>query len=137
MPSRRQWWKESVHEFFSVLSNPFTYSPRKNPEIVFGFLWGLPIPIFTFAIHMYAAGLSCHFGTCTQILWRNPAYIVFILHPLLFAVVFGALGTMRARREGRIRQLLDAEKRHGEELCRANTRLQELDQLKSEFLANV
>ena len=64
MPSRWQWWKESVHEFFSVLSNPFTYSPRKNPEIAFGLLWGLPVPIFAFGIHTYACGLNFQFNTC-------------------------------------------------------------------------
>ncbi|HYG75031.1 MAG TPA: HAMP domain-containing sensor histidine kinase [Planctomycetota bacterium] len=137
IPSRRQRWRESIHEFLHVLRDPFTYAPRKNPEVVFGFLWGLPIPVFAIGIHLHAAGLNCDLNVCLAILRSNPGYIVFLLHPFLFAMLFGALGTMRAHREAHIRKLLEDEIHRTEELCEANTRLQELDKMKSEFIANV
>src|SRR6185295_15999042 len=57
--------------------------------------------------------------------------------PVLFAVVFGALGTMREHRESHIRTLLAEAKQHCHELGKTNARLIELDRYKSEFLANV
>jgi signal transduction histidine kinase len=124
-------------EFLRALGDGFTYVPWRNPEVLFGFLWGLPIPVFTVAIHLHAAGLAFSAGNCAAVIAQNPSYIFFLAHPLLFAVIFGALGTMRSRRDQHIQSLLTELEVHCDELCNANTRLTELDRLKSEFLANV
>ena len=92
----------AITEFFVALKNPFTYSPRQNHEVVFGFLWGLPVPFFALFIHAYATGTSFGVGSLWQIASAHPVYIAFFLHPLLFATIFGALGTMRAHRERQI-----------------------------------
>lgn len=128
---------QAMAEFFGALGNPLTYSPRRNHEVVFGFLWGMPVPFFALLIHAYASGCSLNAASLCQVALHNPLYIYFFLHPLLFAAIFGALGTMRAHREQRIQFLLKQVNTHCEELTRANCRLEELDRLKSEFLANV
>lgn len=126
-----------VLEFLRALLSRHTYSPHRNPETVFGFLWGLPIPIFAFAIHMYATGSDWHFQACLNIVRDTPLYLIFVAHPLLFAVIFGAHGTMRSRRDMQINALIADLNLHCEQLCSANEKLTEVDRLKSEFLANV
>jgi len=124
-------------EFMTALRNPLTYSPLKNTEVIFGFLWGLPIPFFVVLIHAYAAGLPWTPAALWDVDVKNPLYIFFFFHPVLFAAIFGALGTMRVHREQRIQALLLQVETHCDELEQANHRLEELDRLKSEFLANV
>jgi signal transduction histidine kinase len=127
----------SVAEFFMALRNPFTYSIVRNHDVAFGLLWGLPIPVFALLIHAYASGQPLTPASLLNIAMSHPFHLVFIFHPLLFAVVFGALGTMRAIREARIESLLSDVRTHCDELARANSKLKELDRMKSEFLANV
>jgi signal transduction histidine kinase len=125
-----------ISEFVSALADPYTYSPR-NPDVFFGLLWGLPIPFVTMTIHVYAAGMPIEPASFAAVLAAYPAYLIFAAHPLLFAIIFGALGTKICRRDERISQLLQEEVGRGRELAEANSRLTELDRLKSEFLANV
>ena len=127
---------ETIQEFLGALLQRQTYSPR-NLDALFGFLWGLPIPFFTLMIHAHAAGLPCNPGTLETVLRENPAYVLLMLHPLLFAVLFGALGTMRANRDQRIHKLLESEISRSSQLAQMNARLTEVDRLKTEFLANV
>ena len=126
-----------VCEFLGALLNRHTYSPHRNPETLFGFLWGLPIPIFAFAIHLYATGADWNLQTCLNVVRDNPLYLIFVAHPLLFSVIFGALGTMRVQRDVQINALITDLKQHCEQLCSANEKLTQVDRLKSEFLANV
>ena len=126
-----------VVEFLRALLAPHTYSPHKNIETLFGFLWGLPIPVFAFAIHMYATGSPCTIQACVEIVRDNPLYLIFVAHPFLFAVIFGALGTMRAQRDFQIDALIADLEQHCEQLFSANEKLTVVDRLKSEFLANV
>jgi len=126
-----------VQDFLSALTARLTYSPRKNPDVLFGFLWGIPIPFFALIIHAHALRSNFDLAFCLSIVQANPIYLAFVLHPFIFAVVFGALGTMRADREHHIRELLAQSVWQREKLEKANVRLNELDRLKSEFLANV
>lgn len=91
---------EVVREFFHALRERHTYSPR-NLYAVFGFLWGLPIPFFALLV-----GRSLPWAV----------HVLFFAHPLLFAVIFGAMGTVRRHK---------------------NEQLKALDQLKAEFVSNV
>ncbi|HYF49851.1 MAG TPA: HAMP domain-containing sensor histidine kinase [Planctomycetota bacterium] len=123
-------------EFLRALGDPYTYWPG-NPDFVFGFLWGIPIPVVTMTVHLYAANIAISPAAYTNLLQTYPLYFIFVLHPLLFAIIFGALGTKICRRDERISELLSVEEQRNRELCEANARLTEVDRLKSEFLANV
>lgn len=69
-----------VRAYLGAFRRGFTYDPRRNLYLWFGFLWGLPIPVF--ALLLDARGPLLQHG-------------FFVLHPLLFALVFGAMGTVR------------------------------------------
>jgi signal transduction histidine kinase len=118
-----------VREFLSALGDGRTY---RNPYTLFGLLWGLPIPVFSVAVQLWASGQAFTAG-----LLAHPVQLLFLLHPPLFAVVFGAMGTIRHRKDARIASLLEETERHLKELAAANERLKELDQLKAQFMANV
>lgn len=113
-----------VREFLAALGARYTFSLRRNPYALFGFLWGLPIPLFSIGLGAGSSGS-----------W--PAQAAFALHPFLFAVLFGAWGTIRRAKDRRIAQLVGELRRHVEELRGAHAKLQELDRLKAQFLANV
>jgi sigma-B regulation protein RsbU (phosphoserine phosphatase) len=89
-------------EFFHALSDRYTYDLRRNHYIVFGIGWGLPIPLFSLGIHLYAQRMSWTLGETWSILSDHPVHLFFLLHPLFFGVVFGALGTLRRVRDLRI-----------------------------------
>ena len=89
------------------------------------------------AVHVGAAQMPISFQSIVAIVESNPIYFFFLAHPLMFAVIFGALGTMRANRDARIRALMASLEKQNAELQQTNARLGELDRLKSEFLANV
>lgn len=137
MNTKRSSASALVVEFLRAFLNPHTYSPHKNPETIFGFLWGLPIPIFAFAIHLHGAGSDCTLQSCLDVFREHPLYFIFVAHPLFFSVIFGAHGSMRARRDAQIKALITDLEQHCEQLCNANEKLTVVDRLKSEFLANV
>jgi signal transduction histidine kinase len=123
-------------EWLRSLADPYTYSIR-NVDMLFGFLWGIPIPFVTLAIHLHVAKLTASFETLFGVISEHPVYYFFAAHPVLFAIVFGVQGTLRRKRDLRIVVLRNEEIMRYEELRQANMRLAELDRLKSEFLANV
>lgn len=122
-----------IREFFSAVLARETYTPRRNPEILFGLLWGAPIAILALLFHVIAAAPPLGLSTGA---W-NVVFVVALLHPLFFAVVFGALGTLRQRRTSRMRDLLDRLRQEIDQLERRNTDIRELDRRKDEFLGNV
>jgi signal transduction histidine kinase len=122
-----------VAEFFHALWEPRTYLPWRNAYGLVGFLLGLPIPFFSVGIDLWAQGRP--FGAA--IFWEHPVHLFFALHPLLFAVLFGAMGSVRARKDRHIATLVDSLRGKIGELEAANRRLRELDRLRSEFVANV
>lgn len=126
-----------VKEFFAALGNRFSYSPRSNGEVLFGFLWGLPIPFFAVMVHILALRQECCIENVVRVFVENPYQFVFVVHPFIFAIVFGAFGTMRAHRDLRIAESLVNERQNSQRIARTNTRLLELDRMKDEFLANV
>lgn len=104
MMTHRASWQERVAEFLGALGRRHTWSVRENTYLVFGFLWGLPVPAMALAIDLSVTGRPLSdAGRC---LAEHPMQLVFLLHPLLFAIVFGALGTMARNRDERIRELV-------------------------------
>lgn len=124
--------KAAMRDFVAALKSPFTYS-WNNLGAVAGLLWGLPVPFFSLLVDVLASGRPF----TPSLILERPIHVFFLLHPFLFAVAFGAMGTVR-RRQGRTiaRLVLTLEKRAAE-LSGANAKLQELDRLKAEFMANV
>lgn len=125
-----------VAEFLSALTDFRTYSAR-NPYLWFGFAWGLPVPAFGLWVDLTVTRTPLSPTAVAEAIVRNPIHIFFMLHPLLFAVVFGALGTIRRRKDVQIESLVRLQERHIADLDRANARLRELDRLKAEFVANM
>lgn len=126
---------EVIREFLSALVARETYNPRRNTYILFGLLWGVPIPLLGVLLELHVSHVS---GTPVTLddLW-HPLHIVLALHPFFFAVLFGALGTIRLRKTARIEDLVEKLAHEIKRLARANADLQELDRLKDEFLGNV
>lgn len=124
-----------VREFLHAFIKRSTYRLRENPYLLFGFLWGLPVPIVCIGIDLWVRGLGL--GSAFSCVVEHPIHLVFLAHPFLFALVFGAMGTIRRRKDQQIHELLDALETKVIELERAYERLKDLDRLKSEFIANV
>jgi len=94
-----------VKEFIKALGQKRTYNIRKNGYCFFGILWGLPIPFVTIGIDLYSSGFNPTINNILSIIKFHPFHSFFLLHPLIFAVVFGAMGTVRFNKEQKIRQL--------------------------------
>lgn len=128
---------EVVKEFVRALGQKRTYSVRKNWYCFFGILWGLPIPFVTVAVDLYSKGLKLTLPCIIQIITEHPFHFFFLLHPLFFGIVFGAMGTVRHNKEQKIEESEKNLMNKNIELERANKKLSELDRLKSDFLSVV
>lgn len=126
-----------VKEFLRALGQKHTYSIHKNWYCFFGILWGIPVPFVTIGIDLYSTSLSPSLFNIYQIIAKHPFHIFFILHPLLFGIVFGAMGTVRHNKEQKIEEFEKNLIDKNIELEGANKRLRELDKLKSNFLSLV
>jgi diguanylate cyclase (GGDEF)-like protein len=98
-----------VKAYLSAFGRRYSYDIRNNPYLWFGFAWGLPVPLFAIAFDL-ALGTT---GRRVQdVFVDHPVQFFFLLHPFLFAAVFGAMGTLRndlerenARLIGELREL--------------------------------
>jgi len=88
--------RQVIHSYGRAFSRGFTYDLRKNYYLWFGFLWGLPIPVV-------CLGLDISLGrpgrTPLDAILEHPIHLFFLAHPFLFALVFGAMGTVRHKLE--------------------------------------
>ncbi len=100
--------------FVAALGCPETWLPHRNPYWLYGLCWGLPVPLATLSVECVARDLDASLGNFAQLLVQNPWQWYFALHPLLFGVVFGAVGTMALHRNARIQELLDALQRRAD-----------------------
>lgn len=126
-----------VKEFIKALGQKRTYDISKNWYCFFGILWGLPIPIVTVTIDLHASGLSLTLHNIIELTKVHPFQLFFILHPLFFAIVFGAMGTVKYDKEQEIEQFEKSILHKNKQLKEANKKLRELDKLKSNFLSMV
>jgi two-component system phosphate regulon sensor histidine kinase PhoR len=125
---------EVVREFGAALLVPGTYDPRRNSYLLFGLAWGLPVPLLSTLLG-YRPPVRAPFGGPLDQWWLLELFLW--LHPVFFAVVFGALGTIRHHKNIRIRELLEEVRADNDRLARANAELQEMDRVRDEFLGNV
>ena len=126
-----------VKEFAMALCRIRTYSISKNWYCFFGILWGIPIPIVTIGIDLYSTGLDPAIPNIIGIITTHPLHFFFLLHPILFGIVFGAMGTVRYNKEQKIEEFEKSLINKNTELEQVNKKLQELDRLKSSFLSMV
>ncbi len=95
----------TVRKYLAAFARGFTYNPVKNHYLWFGFLWGIPVPIVSLA-------LDCCLGpagrSAAQALLEHPVHLLFLAHPLLFALIFGAMGTVRHKLEEENNRLISS-----------------------------
>jgi len=105
-----------VGAYLAAFGQTFTYDVRRNVYLWFGFLWGIPVPIVSLSLD---CTLSAGPGwTLFSAISHHPIHLFFLAHPILFALVFGAMGTVRHRLE-----------EHNERLIRSLTDLATTDAL--------
>jgi len=73
---------------------PHSWSPLRNAYVIFGLAWGLPVPLATLSVECLARGLSWSPATLVAVLADSPVQWLFMLHPLVFAGIFGSIGTV-------------------------------------------
>ncbi len=122
-----------LRSILAALQDPYTYNLRRNSFTLFGFLWGLPLSVLAIFLDLWVIG---HPERLEQF-WREPVHLLFLLHPFLFGIVFGAAGTVHAGQDREIGRLLEEQRRHLKELADANEDMKHIDELKSQFVANV
>ncbi|MBI4243069.1 MAG: GGDEF domain-containing protein [Planctomycetes bacterium] len=92
-------------EFINAFKDPYTYSYKNNSYLILGFLTGIPVPVCLLLIDVYARELSISFNSITSAYLNRPAHFFFLLSPFIFALIFGALGTVRRLKDDKIWQL--------------------------------
>jgi signal transduction histidine kinase len=130
-------WRKTIGEFIRNGMRRGSYDPRRNPFLVFGFFWGLPIPIYTLYFGFPLAGLPREASLLPQLFAAQPWQIYFLLHPVLFAGIFGILGVFYVTKEEQVAELLQQMRDKVRELNLANRDLKQLDRMKDEFLSNI
>jgi diguanylate cyclase (GGDEF)-like protein len=96
--------RTTVRTYLKAFAEAFTYDVRKNVYLWFGFLWGVPIPIVCLALD---CSLDAAPGrTVLDAIVEHPVHLLFLAHPILFALVFGAMGTVRHRLEEKNAELI-------------------------------
>ncbi len=93
-----------IRTYLGAFRRAFTYDARRNVYLWFGFLWGLPIPLFSILLDLSLAGVGGR-GPLDAI-GQHPIHLFFLAHPVLFALVFGAMGTVRHELEAENSRLI-------------------------------
>jgi len=89
-------FQQTVATYLKAFGQSFNYNPIKNHYLGFGFLWGIPIPIVCLALDLQL-GLPGRMPL--QAIGDHPVHLFFLAHPLLFGLIFGAMGTVRHKLE--------------------------------------
>lgn len=82
----------TIRNYLRAFGRAFTYNARHNHYLWFGFLWGVPVPIVCLALDL---SIGAPGRSAAQVLQEHPVHVLFLAHPLLFALIFGAMGTVR------------------------------------------
>ncbi len=86
-----------VRSYLRALTQPFTFDGRRNYYLWFGILWGLPVPVFSVLLDLTLGPEGAR--SVFDVVRQHPIHLLFLAHPLLFGVVFGAMGTVRRELE--------------------------------------
>jgi diguanylate cyclase (GGDEF)-like protein len=86
----------TIQGYVRAFGRQYTYDVRRNSYLWFGFLWGIPVPIVSLS-------LDCSLGSPGRgpigAVLEHPVHLFFLVHPFLFALIFGAMGTVRHKLE--------------------------------------
>lgn len=93
-----------VRAFLNAFRDGHTYDLGRNRWLWFGILWGIPVPILSLALDVHLVEVPGR-GPFDAI-WEHPVHVFFLIHPILFGLVFGVMGTVRKRLEERNRLLI-------------------------------
>ena len=104
----------AVTAFFEALGRRESWIPQRDLYWMFGFLLGLPTPLIVLAADLFVRGLEASPAGVWSCLRANPLHWLLPLHPLLSAVIFGALGTLARDRDRQADALLDRLKKLAE-----------------------
>lgn len=126
-----------VKEFIRALEKRHTYDVHKNGYFIFGILWGIPVPIVTIGMGLYYKNLAPSISNIISEILANPIHFFFLLHPVLFGIVFGAMGTVRDDKEKERQRYESSIIEINKKLKATNKQLKELDELKDNFLSMV
>jgi diguanylate cyclase (GGDEF)-like protein len=97
--------RNTIRTYLAAFGQGFTYDVRRNAYLWFGFLWGIPIPVVSLSLD-YTLGVPGR--TFLDALVQHPIHFLFLAHPVLFALVFGAMGTVRHRLEEQNARLIQS-----------------------------
>ncbi len=81
-----------VRSYLAAFGKAYTYDVRRNVYLWFGFLWGIPVPVVSIALDL---SLSPTCRSPLAAVLEHPVHLIFLAHPLLFALIFGAMGAVR------------------------------------------
>lgn len=81
-----------VSAYLRAFRRAYTYDARRNPYLWFGLAWGLPVPFFSVAFDLW---LGASGRGLSEVVAEHPIQLFFLAHPFFFALVFGAMGTLR------------------------------------------
>jgi len=98
--------RKTIRTYLAAFGQSFTYDVRKNVYLWFGFLWGVPVPIVSLALDCILCPAPGR--TPLDAIIQHPIHILFLAHPILFAFVFGAMGTVRHRLEEKNKELIQS-----------------------------
>lgn len=96
---------KQIKEFIAAACQPFSYNPAKNVYIWFGILWGLPIPLVTVWMHVHFLEAEDARRLLAEV-FHSPLQWFFLVHPLIFGVIFGIFGTIRNDKERKIKEMV-------------------------------
>lgn len=97
---------KQIREFAAAARQPFSYNLRRNLYIWFGILWGLPIPLVTTLMHAHFLGAGHGVAGVAADVLGSPLQWFFLVHPPVFGIIFGILGTIRNDKEKQIREMV-------------------------------
>lgn len=106
-PSQTNGHESLTYRVWTALRSPSSYSPRRNPAILFGFLAGLPVPVIGQWVALSSTGQTFSLDAALSILDGNSLHWFLLFHPLMFMGFFGLLGALHLQVRDRHRRSLE------------------------------
>ena len=96
---------EQIEEFIRAACSWHSYNIFTNVYIWFGIFWGLPVPLASIYIHSFMLRHENADNIYLTIL-TTPYQWFFVLHPVLFGIIFGILGSVRLQKDLETKRLI-------------------------------